>query len=230
MLKELKRYNLDHERTIEYFNFILEGGNTLSKELERVLDFEKGQFFTLLPDNADFSALYEFPGGWILPQNPTYDQCNEFGRKTGSYTWIPTLNKEIGAFIFDTMEKNNYVSVFEDVITRPGKSHLESIDKYGALYLSEYYCYLTPKNASPEIIVSVIRESGIIWHTLFILTEINNPENINKEITLENIKEFSENTKLLVLGAYDGEGYVFWEPLAKDSQISTIETPISKST
>jgi hypothetical protein len=55
-----------------------------------------------------------------------------------------------------------------------------------------------------------------LWHHVFILTEIANIDEMGKEITLDNIKEFCKNTQLLVIGAYDGEGYVFWEPGKED--------------
>jgi hypothetical protein len=212
-LREIIRYNLEFEKTIEYFNWTLDGGNTLSKELEKVLDFEKGQFFTLLPEDADFGALYEFADGWILPQNPTYVQFDASGNKSGSYTIVPQLNHEISDFIFNKMEfKNNRVCVFEDVLTRPEHPHLEFFHQYGLQYLNECYYFLSRDNDSPEIIAQTISESGAIWHTLFILTESDNLKALGKEITLESIREFCKNVQLLVLGAYDGEGYVFWEP------------------
>ena len=95
MLRKLNRYNLDFKKANEYFDFIFGGGNTLSSKLQTELNFENGQFFTLLPDDADFSALYEFERGWILPQNPTHFTYDEQGNRKGSYTWIPKLNYEI---------------------------------------------------------------------------------------------------------------------------------------
>ncbi len=210
----MKKYDLDFEKTMDYFNSIMEGGNTLSLELKRNLCFENGQFFTLLPEDANFEDLYDFWGGWILPQNPTFDQFDKLGKKSGSYTLIPTLDMEISNFICEKMLLHpNYVCLFEDVVRQLSDPHLEFFHQYGFLYLEEIYFLLNKDNVTSELIRSTINQSGVIWHTLFMLSFADNSKIIEKNITIDGIKEFCLNTRMLIIGAYDGEGYVFWEPL-----------------
>ena len=33
----------------------------------------------------------------------------------------------------------------------------------------------------------------------------------NQKLTIKKIKEICLNTKIIIVGAYDGEGYIFWE-------------------
>ena len=52
--------------------------------------------------------------------------------------------------------------------------------------------------------------SNAIWHSLCIISEnqLNSAETI---LTLEKIKAICMNAKIVIIGAYDGEGYIFWE-------------------
>ena len=212
MLRELNRHNLDYEKALAYFKDQLNPGHALSTELLNYLDFKNGQFFTLLPVDADLNRIYDFFGGLILPQNPTHTYINELGKKS-SYTWIPTLKKEMSAYIYQLIQlKYSSIAVFEDVLHRPEDTHLDFFNQYGLLYLNQMYYLLNKNNGTPEVIESAIGEADALWHLLFILAEIESSDSLEKELTLEKIKEFARNTKLLVLGAYDDEGYVLWEP------------------
>ncbi len=212
MMRILNKYVLEFDKAFAYLNDQLNGGNSLSKELLNNLNFENGYFFTLLPENANFEELYMFEGGWILPQNPILEQVSKSGKKS-TYTWIPTLDEEIKRYIFEKLQLNkNYLAIFEDVVRYPEDYHQEFVLEFGLRYLNEFYYQLNISNASEELIGSAIHHINAQWHLLFILTEIKGENKIRKEISLDNIKEFSQNTRLLILGAYDGEGYFFWEP------------------
>ncbi len=212
MLRDLNKYILDPKRTIEYFQDQLNCSHAISKELKATLNLENGQFYTLLPENANFKELYILEGGWILPQNPVLEQESKSGKKS-SYTWIPTLDQEIANYIFEKIQLNeNYLAIFEDVARIPEDFQQEFVLEFGLRYTNEFFYQLNKGNATEELIISAIHEINAQWHLLFLLTEIDGKNKLSKEISLDNIKEFCKNIRLLVLGAYDGEGYVFWEP------------------
>lgn len=212
MLKDLIKRNLEFEKSILYLKDQLNGGNKLSHELLLTVNFEKGQFFTLLPPDADLEHLYDFFGGTILVQNPTIEYINESGKKV-SYTKVPTLKNEISKYIFDKIKTSANNCIFEDVVQVISDPHIDFFHKYGLKYKNELYYRITNDIASEELILEAIKEVSSFWHTLFILTE-NNFVPVKKELTLENIKLFCDEITLLVVGAYDGEGYVLWEPRA----------------
>lgn len=212
MGKTLFRHNLDYDKAIVYTREQLIFGNTLSKELLNVLDFEKGKFFTLLPDDADLTRIYEFPYGWILPQNETIEYINESGGKS-SFSWTPTVKNEISSFISEKLRlKTNRVCIFEDVVQLLSDPHIKFFHEYGLLYINELYYLVNGKNSSQETIASAIGEANALWHLVFILTESDKSYAAGQEITLGEIKEFCKDTQLLIIGAYDGEGFVLWEP------------------
>lgn len=212
VLRKLNKLNLDYERTISYVRDQLSAGNVLSQELLHSLDFGSGQFFTLLPEDANLDKIYDFLDGCILPQNKTHEYIDEWGKKC-SYTWIPTLKNEMSNLLFKKMtSKDSYACIFEDVVRQLGDRHLEFFDQHGVSYLDEIYYIINKNNTSQELIFSAIGKANALWHLLFILTEIDESNVIGKEITLDNIKKFCKKIRLLVLGAYDGEGYLLWEP------------------
>lgn len=216
MMRELIKHNLDFFRAKIYVEDVLNGGHTLSKELLNLLDFEKGQFFTLLPTDADLARLHEFSYGWILPQNETKEYIDEFGRKS-SFSWTPTVLNEISQFIFEEVNLKGFTCFFEDVVRLPSDPHLEFFHEYGLLYLNELYYLIDNEHASQESIRSAIGEVNALWHLLFVVTKIETSEILGKEITLNTIKEICRRTQLLVVGAYDGEGFVFWESIEENA-------------
>jgi hypothetical protein len=72
-----------------------------------------------------------------------------------------------------------------------------------------YYKILSDK-ANPEIIKKCLVNSNAFWHSLCVLTDANLVD-LSDTLTLENIREISFKVYLIIIGAYDGEGYVFWE-------------------
>lgn len=208
----LQRHDLNFEKAYSYLKDQLDCGYILSDELLRILNFEEGQFFTLLPSDADLTRIYNFFEGLILPQNPTYEQISATGKKS-FYTWIPNLKNELSHIILEKIKlKQNNVCVFEDVTRRLEDSHLDFYNQYGVNYLGQIYYLINNEIATKELIATAIGKSNALWHLLFILTESVPEKPLNKEISLDEIQNLCKKTQLLVVGAYDGEGYVFWEP------------------
>jgi len=215
-MRNLFRHNLDYDRTIGYLKEQLEGGNTLSHELLRTLNFKNGQFFTLLFAEADLHQLYEFQQGGILQQNKVQEQVDESGRKS-YFSWKPSIKNELSDFILEKMSfKKCYSCVFEDVLHTPDMIQDDFFDRYGLLYESEVYYYLVDTEVSQKLILAAINQSKTLWHQLFVMSIFKSSELTNKEISLEDIKNLSKKTQLLVIRAYDGEGYVLWEPILTD--------------
>ncbi len=74
--------------------------------------------------------------------------------------------------------------------------------------MNEIYYMFDYRSNNLELLKKAIVESEQVWHFVSVITEIN----LNKkEITLDKIKNLVENTKIIIVGAYDGEAYVFWE-------------------
>src|SRR5690349_13195806 len=96
-MRKLIKINLNLEKTLKYVTHQLEGGNTLSLEILRSVDFSAGSFFTLLPNDATLQKCHEFTSGGMLPQPPTEWYFLE--GKMASHSIIPTIQKEMTNYI-----------------------------------------------------------------------------------------------------------------------------------
>ena len=210
-MKKLKKYELDFDITWKYIKNNIEGANTLCTELINILDFHTGFFFTLLPSNANFQRINEFTDGIILPQNPNVEFI--INEKKASYSEIPTLQEELCDFIFKTLNDNQKLScIFDDVLRSSDSSQLDFFNQRNLFftYNEELYYKINKNNVNYNSILKCIEMSNAIWHSLCIISEnqLNSAETI---LTLEKIKAICMNAKIVIIGAYDGEGYIFWE-------------------
>lgn len=210
-MKELKRHNLIFDSSWEYFRSTLDNANSLSSELLNVVDFRKGRFFTLLPDDAKTEKIYEFGQGEILVQNPTQEYFKA-GEKA-SFTIIPTVNDQISEFILKNLTSQTQLScVFDDVLSSAtDKYHMDLFHAYGLHCDEEVYYLLNQKKISFDLIIECLQQSKAFWHSLCVLTEAKFNDIIEQKLETDKIREICVNAKMVIVGAYDGEGYVFWE-------------------
>ena len=198
---QLQKYHLNLEKTARYVKEHLTDGNTLSKELLKVIHFEEGSFFTLLPSGIPDSVLYHF----------------EYADDLGWKNYEPQIKgnkpiRELSNHLLQKMEQNHSLScIFEDVEQSPTDPHVEHFHSHGLLYNKEIYYLVKPTNVSYDLISECIWESGAIWHFVCILTSASFDYKKDKILRLEKIKEACLLTEAVVVIAYDEFGYIFWE-------------------
>lgn len=199
-MKQLKKYDLAFLPTMIYVKKTLEDSNTLSEILLASIDFEAGQFFVYLPENIEASDLYNFGNG---------------GVSSNSY-------REIAHIIFENIQENTNVScIIDDVIRSPSDKNIGSFGAVNLFHQDEVYHLITYSLAKVENILKCLHETDALWHSLCILTEADFISVDSSELTKEKIKEACLKTKVVIVGAYDGEGYVFWKPLEPSKSPST---------
>ncbi|EFB42295.1 hypothetical protein pah_c012o001 [Parachlamydia acanthamoebae str. Hall's coccus] len=54
------------------------------------------------------------------------------------------------------------------------------------------------------------------WHSVGVLTEADCFKNDNHTLSLEDIQHICKKTRMILIGAYDGEGYVLWEKMEQE--------------
>ncbi|MCB1106854.1 MAG: hypothetical protein KDK76_02015 [Chlamydiia bacterium] len=211
-MKKLCRHQLDFHLTFAYFEENLEGSNALCSKLLELINFQNGSFFNLLPTDADLTNQYEFEQGGILPQNPEEEYFID-GKKS-TYVRIPTIKNELSAFIFKEISKHSFSCIFDDVNTtykETTETHCPLFKSNGLYLEREVYYIIQKSNVCVKNIKNCLEESNAIWHSLCVLTRTNFDDIINKKLTHEKLNELCQNAHIIILGAYDGEGYVFWE-------------------
>lgn len=77
-------------------------------------------------------------------------------------------------------------------------------------YKNEVYYSLNSNNSISEI-KKTIRFAEQVWHSLVVLTctESQLPLTLSKPI----LNNLIEKTRFIIVSAYDGEGYVYWEKI-----------------
>lgn len=212
-MARLHRHELNFERSIAFVRDNLDNVNTLSNEILNSVNFIAGTFFTLLPPGSDLDRLYEFKEGVILPQNPIIESI--INEKKSRHSVTPTIEEALSEFIFYKINDNKNLScVFDDVLHDPQSPHLKLFYEKKGLYLfgNEVFYIIRQYNNNLEFILRCIGKSFAHWHSLGVLAEADCFNNINDNVlTLENIQNICKNTNTIMVSAYDGEGYVFWE-------------------
>lgn len=200
-MRQLIDHPLDAALSKAYLKEQLNEINTLCSHLLKEINWEEGRFFTQLPEKANLSHINQFERGGILPQN------RERGKK-GSYRLIPAIEGQIARYLFDQIHERQLSAIFDDVTRRPtDKNHPELLD-LSATYEDELYYLLQKERATREIIEKCLEKSNAFWHSLCLLTKSRQE---SQTFTLQIINDLCHHAQIVMIGAYDGEGYIFWE-------------------
>jgi hypothetical protein len=190
----LTRYKVVCENGFTYFQSNLADTNTLSSMLLELINFKKGEFFTLLPTDVDKSKINEFRLGGIARG----------------------VRDQISSVIWNKLHLDNRLCcVFDDVTSNFEAGYSDPLFNFcGFVYQKEIYYLVDQQIASIELINRCFQNSNAIWHSLCVLTEIDLTERKDKNskvLNLIDIKQICFCAKLVIIGAYDGEGYICWE-------------------
>lgn len=207
----IKKHILNFDKVIPYVIDRITCDRELSKKILEKIDFKNGSFFTILPEDARIEKIYEFKWGGIIPSIP-------FGTKTYKVEGVSdhfhpqqviTTDRDCAKIVtkFLNISKKNYALV-EDYNMEPDSPHVAIENVKMVPFHKEVYYLLNEKNSEEDVYIT-IRGSNIIWHFLMVLMELDQP--ISSTLNQADFDRICEKTKFVIIGAYDGEGYVFWE-------------------
>lgn len=205
--KQLIKYIIEYDEMWSYWEDRLTNVNLLSSTLLSRVDFKKGVFFTLLPSDANLDQIYKFSEGGILPQNPRLSYGD--GRK-GSYSITPTLENELVLYLLQFININE-ICIFDNVSgSFLNQKDTDFFQSFGLFHEDEVYYLMTKNNVTPETLSLCIHLSEAFWHSLCVVAPYATCPS-RKELTDEDTKKICSEIKIVIVGAYDGEGYVFWQ-------------------
>jgi len=185
-----KRYL--QSQTLEYIYSCLEQGKTLSSLLGK-LDLTKGYVWTYLPLEVSDETAHQFMQGGI---------SNIDSPK-------PYLGMLIRQFLADT--KSAYC-IFEDALARSDDLNIQQTTIPCFFLDKEVYYFLKSKDTDIEMIGDVISASesylltGIMTHIPSDSSEISE----RQHMPVGELKNLVGQIEMLVIGAYDGEGFIIW--------------------
>ncbi len=187
----LHRFELNFDLAFAYYKNNLNGTNALSSNLIDIFNFKQGNFFTLLPDDFADKNVYKFKSGGV--RNCVRDLCESL-----------ILDK--------LLSDDGLYCIFDDASAVPISERNDSLFcSVGYIFENEIYYLVQKKIATAKLIEKCFYASDAIWHSLCILTRTNFVAPPDRNLSQENIREFCENAELILVSAYDAEGYVFWE-------------------
>lgn len=217
----LHRYELDSEKALNYICKSLKDANGLSDVLLEEIDLKTGSFFTLLPDGSNLDRLYEFESGVILPQNPRIVTCSKEG-VSSSYSITPNIREKLSEIILEMLEnRGNITCIFDDIIRSPRGHFKSSLNGCKYVHDDQLYYMQNKSNASVESIQTSLKASHAFWHSLGMLTKADLQPNVY-ELNQEMFRNICLHTQMFFVGAYDGEGYVFWEKSGSDLFVNQV--------
>jgi len=189
--ESLERYIPNQSKALEYLKHNLEDLNALSIAICKHIRFEEGQFYTYLSKNVTLAQLHGFKWGGIAGQSKFEIEKMAFQKLSS--------DKELFG-IFDSFEET-YDPDSDDLL----------FEKVGVHYQNEVYYVVSQAECSFEIMEKCFKESSIIWHALCVLSKVNFSKRKDQSILESEITDFAKGAEKILLGAYDGEGYLCWE-------------------
>jgi len=206
---------LNPELTWLFFLENLDNANALSIELLKNFKTDEGYYYTLLPEDANLDNLYRFNNGNVLPQNTIkYGPIGDLGNQ--HYSETPSLIDDLANTIKDILDRDETLScIIDDVIRHSTdkkiKNENEEIKKCVSYSGRDVYYLLDKNNSTFPLIFECLRRNRGYWHALSILSKISLNDSIGKEIEEPILTQICSNAQMILIGAYDGEGYVIWE-------------------
>lgn len=199
----LKKINLNYEEAHGYVVSSLEDANLLSDEILKLIDFKKGEFFTLLHRDFILDSVYEFSSYLIFHENYKLSSTEDISG---------TIRMELTNAILGAVQSDeNTYCVFDDFM-RDLDEVYEDDPLKGEKYLNnkQTYYILDRENISVDAIEVCMHRSYAFWHSLCLLTHAD-LKTRDLGLSEATIHDIASQAQLIVVGAYDGDGYVFWQ-------------------
>lgn len=200
---------------VEYIRECLADGNTFAQLLLAGMDLDAGQTITVLPQEVGDESAREFRTGGKLPVPPHAQKV--FAGPDGSQ-WrmepkpsmelhlVTTIREFLGA-------ESERIVMFENHSASPGDPFLARSGTQILVHQDEVYHFLISDDHEPAKIVQTVRVAESPHLFICAMTSVSNrdswPSQTGK-VTREELENLVKRTERIVIGAYDGEGYLFW--------------------
>lgn len=209
-MRKLIKHVINFDVALKYFVDHLDDVNCLSRSVLKIVDLKKGKFFTLLPENANISGLYHFDNA-ILQQNPLtkYDDTS-----SAAYQIIPSIREELSSQLMkDFVCCDKYACLFDDIkrYASDDNSDWELYSRFGVYCENDVYYLLISPYITKDTIVKCMHASNAFWHSLCVVGDRSFLKLTTHQTFINDLENFCDSAKLIFIGAYDGEGYIFWK-------------------
>jgi len=176
----------------------LQDGNTLASLVHELVDFEQGSITTLFDEDLDPKNALLFTSGWDIGMDDTRDYV---------LSVADTLRTRIGDLIW----------IMEEIKAEPDFPYLRRLEDEGVpmrFLGNEVYYVLSTATHMVKTIGEAIREAKTSYYALNVVAPLEGRWDLSSprgEITLDLLRHVVERSPLVVMGAYDGEGFLVWQ-------------------
>lgn len=189
-MRRLNKYKLDSKLSLSYLKKNLNQTNELSSQMLEVLCSNSGEFYVLLPADSDSKRIHNFNEGYITA----------------------SIDEEICRYVVNRIKNKELSCIFDDVNTTWSDHFKDEFSlAHSLFYKNEVYYVIKKKMLSEDIFLKCMAASDAIWHSLCVITFFDLDAVSDKKLNQNMIKKICVNACFTMIGAYDGESYIFWE-------------------
>ena len=188
----MKKYSLHFKKTVAYVEKHLSEGFKCSQRALETINLHEGAFYTFFHQPVDESRLYLFDSGGIVP-----------------FAGSSVIDKLLATFIHNALTVNaSNAFLYENVAMSENDPILAKVP--AEIHTFQGAVVHIFREAMPALLYEFLRQVESLWHLFGIFSEIQSLTTFPKQLTPKIIDEFCDHVKLIVVRAYDLEGYVLW--------------------
>ncbi len=205
----LNDINLDN-RANKYIGEVLSYETLMSNKIQEMVSVDDRSVKTYLPEGALLDQSYMFKQGGILRGGQNFEimTCEVKGHKLIS---VPTLTDFLVEYIFRTInESDNSFCVFDDLMVSPGEQELNRFNETYFEVEGEIYHIVSKTNLNKELLRRIVFAVNLNWHFLCVISSTKDYMALHEKKWIKNdFDKLFTNITDLIVGAYDGEGFLF---------------------
>ncbi|MBS1912961.1 MAG: hypothetical protein JST22_13325 [Bacteroidetes bacterium] len=186
------------EEGLRFIERNLENGLSLSQLVRRRYQLQSGLVWAPLPPDVDKSSIEnrsakEFRWGGLTEVGGSLEILTSFVSR-----YLESLSGGICIFEYANAKST------DPVIQR----ETSGILTFGL----EVYCVVQSCRADPDTIAAAIRGSDSLWtHVGFLSASLAGlPDENRAALALEDLESIADGVEHIIVGAFDGEGYLIW--------------------
>ncbi len=201
---------------IGYVRDALADGLTLSKHMLAELDVSAGRVTTGVPEDANMEFIERFQYGGLLPPPPEAEWRRGVGKDGRGFIIMP--QRSYTGYVVSTVRSflegaTHRLCILENGVFRASDPFIQRGRPNVVTVQEEVYHLLVGSGHPDETVGRVIREAGFGFPPpVGALTSlpVGHPFFDEGHIASEDLRTMAARTEKIVVGAYDGEGYLIW--------------------
>jgi hypothetical protein len=208
---------------IRYIRESLQDRRTLSRYLLQNTDLDQGRVTTVLPSNVSDESAKQFTIGGKLPL-PLERSIFHYKDPHGKQWRVEPTPSSAGVLttIIQTYLNagGQRLCLFEDEWRQPEYPAIKRIGTRILFFQNEVYHVLTERDIDRNIIAQTVKNANgdVIIGVMMPLSKDIVLHYKERAINQEQLQALAVCTEKIIIGAYDGEGYLIWSKKAIEAE------------